>query len=144
MEDYVKHQVRNKTEKFVKKAFKILFFILAAIVFILLFAYVFMKLWNWLVPEIFGLGIITYWQALGLLVLAKIIFGGFEGKSKKGPKKRNGETFEGRLRRRCNDDYSKWKLYDQFWKEEGEEAFDAYVNRLQQENTSEDEQRTEN
>src|SRR5690242_6941413 len=34
-------------------------------------------LWNWLAPELFGLGQITFWQALGLLALCRILFGGF-------------------------------------------------------------------
>ncbi len=34
-------------------------------------------LWNALMPPIFGCPQITYWQALGLFVLAKILFGGF-------------------------------------------------------------------
>jgi len=41
-----------------------------------------MHLWNWLVPDIFGWSVITYWQAAGLLVLSKILFGGFGGKNK--------------------------------------------------------------
>ena len=45
-----------------------------------LLGYAVMALWNWLMPVIFGLGIITYWQAFGLLVLSKILFGGFKGK----------------------------------------------------------------
>jgi hypothetical protein len=44
-----------------------------------LFSAVIMLLWNALFPAIFGLGTITYWQALGLLVLSKILFGGFRG-----------------------------------------------------------------
>ena len=36
-----------------------------------------MLLWNWLMPAIFGLTAITFWQALGLLALAKILFSGF-------------------------------------------------------------------
>lgn len=36
-----------------------------------------MLLWNWLMPDIFGLKMITYWQAFGLLVLSKLIFGTF-------------------------------------------------------------------
>jgi hypothetical protein len=36
-----------------------------------------MWLWNTLVPQIFGWHTITFWQALGLLVLSKILFGGF-------------------------------------------------------------------
>ena len=38
-----------------------------------------MLLWNWLMPAIFGLGAITWIQALGLLVLSKILFGGHGG-----------------------------------------------------------------
>ena len=34
-------------------------------------------LWNWLMPEIFGLHAITYWQSIGLLGLAWLLFGGF-------------------------------------------------------------------
>lgn len=38
-----------------------------------------MLLWNWLIPPIFGLAAIGYWQALGLFLLARILFGGFHG-----------------------------------------------------------------
>jgi hypothetical protein len=41
--------------------------------------YVVMALWNWLMPPIFGLHTITYWQAYGLLILSKILFGGLRG-----------------------------------------------------------------
>ncbi len=34
-------------------------------------------LWNWLMPEIFGVHAITFWQGVGLLVLGRILFGGF-------------------------------------------------------------------
>ena len=35
------------------------------------------RLWNWLAPPLFGLHTITFWQAFGLLVLCRILFGGF-------------------------------------------------------------------
>ena len=54
----------------------LLFVALAATV----FGFVVMWLWNWLTPIIFGLHAITYWQALGILVLSKILFGGFRGR----------------------------------------------------------------
>ena len=47
---------------------------------VLAVGFVTMFLWNWLVPELFNGPIITYWQALGLLVLSKLIFSGFSGK----------------------------------------------------------------
>jgi hypothetical protein len=35
-----------------------------------------MLLWNWLMPDIFGLKAITYWQAWGLMILSWILFKG--------------------------------------------------------------------
>jgi len=35
------------------------------------------QLWNWLAPAIFDVRTITFWQALGLLALCRILFGGF-------------------------------------------------------------------
>ena len=35
------------------------------------------QLWNWLLPSLFGWRQITFWQALGLLALCRILFGGF-------------------------------------------------------------------
>ena len=40
------------------------------------FSAVTMLLWNWLMPAIFGLTAICFWQALGLLALCRILFGG--------------------------------------------------------------------
>jgi hypothetical protein len=34
-------------------------------------------LWNWLLPTLFGWRLITFWQALALLALCRILFGGF-------------------------------------------------------------------
>jgi hypothetical protein len=41
------------------------------------FGFITMHLWNWLMPDIFGLKVVTFSQALGLLILGKILFGGF-------------------------------------------------------------------
>ncbi|MGD0201366.1 MAG: hypothetical protein ABSD27_11510 [Bryobacteraceae bacterium] len=38
-----------------------------------------LQLWNWLLPPIFGWRQITFWQALGILALCRILFGGFGG-----------------------------------------------------------------
>ncbi|MCU0277146.1 MAG: hypothetical protein MUF02_09925 [Acidobacteria bacterium] len=42
-----------------------------------LFGWVVMLLWNWLMPDIFGLKRLTYWQAWGLLILSHILFKSF-------------------------------------------------------------------
>jgi len=38
-----------------------------------------MLLWNNLLPALFGIKTITFWQAIGLIILSKILFGGFRG-----------------------------------------------------------------
>ena len=50
--------------------------ILGMAAFAALGGYVVMRLWNWLTPVMFGWPAITFWQALGLLVLSRILFGG--------------------------------------------------------------------
>lgn len=50
-----------------------LFFIAAA----LLFGAIVMGLWNAILPAVIGVKTITYLQALGILLLSKILFGGF-------------------------------------------------------------------
>ena len=44
-----------------------------------IFGSVVMLLWNHLLPALFGFSTITFWQAIGLLILSKILFGGFRG-----------------------------------------------------------------
>jgi hypothetical protein len=34
-------------------------------------------LWNYLMPGLFGLRMITFWQAVGLMLLGRLLFGGF-------------------------------------------------------------------
>jgi hypothetical protein len=36
-----------------------------------------LHLWNWLLPPLFGFRQIAFWQALGILLLCRILFGGF-------------------------------------------------------------------
>lgn len=54
---------------------KIAGFIVLGIAGVLLVTYLFMVLWNMLIPEIFNGPTLTYFQAIGLMVLAKMLFG---------------------------------------------------------------------
>lgn len=130
MEQYVEYQVKSKVEKFFTGFFKLLFMIIAGILFLLLFGYGFMLLWNWLMPDVFGLPALTYWKAVGILVMAKILFGSFEGMGSKKSSKKPSRT---KMRDNCGGDFSKWKHYDTFWKEEGKKAFEGYIERKQNE-----------
>lgn len=49
----------------------------AVFVLSLVFALPLMWLWNWLMPEIFGLMEIGIWQSLGLLLLSSLLFGNY-------------------------------------------------------------------
>lgn len=59
----------------------------ATVLFVWLFGEIVMHLWNWLLPTLFGWKTVTFWQALGLLVLSRILFGGF-GHHNHGPRGR--------------------------------------------------------
>lgn len=54
-----------------------------------LFGLVVMHLWNWLMPALFGLHAVTYWQAIGLLILSWILFRGPRGWGKYGAHRRS-------------------------------------------------------
>ena len=53
----------------------------ASIAFVVI-GFVTMHLWNWLMPMLFGLRTITFVQTIGLLLLSKILFGGFHGRGR--------------------------------------------------------------
>lgn len=48
--------------------------VILAAVLAFLFGLVVMALWNWLMPEIFGIRAISYWEAWGMVLLAHILF----------------------------------------------------------------------
>jgi len=57
-------------------------FVVLVPAFLALFGAVTMCLWNWLMPAIFKLPEIGFWQAIGLLLLAQIFFkGGHAGRA---------------------------------------------------------------
>ena len=66
-------KMRNRARMFI-------FIPIAIIAFALLIGWVVMWLWNAILPDLLGVNIITYWQAVGLLVLCRILFGGFGGR----------------------------------------------------------------
>ncbi len=79
---------KNKYRRHRFHPLKILFFIFLFIGFILLLGWVVMYLWNQILPETIGVKPLTYWKAVGLLILSKILFGGLGkgrgwGKSRK-------------------------------------------------------------
>lgn len=57
----------------------LVFIPLCFVAFAAVFGGLVMLLWNWLMPDIFGLPELSFWQAAGLLVLCKILLGGMGG-----------------------------------------------------------------
>ncbi|HSL24453.1 MAG TPA: hypothetical protein VK886_23155 [Vicinamibacterales bacterium] len=70
--------------------------ILVFLLFIAIGAEVVRQLWNWLLPPLFGFREITFWQALGLLALCRILFGGLglRGSGRSGYRRRMAERWE--------------------------------------------------
>jgi hypothetical protein len=111
------------------KAHWIILGVLGAAALVFLFGAVIMWLWNGLMPAIFHLGVITYWQAVGLAILARLIFGfGHHGHHRGGKMHRHFMWRRG-SRMHGSDAAMRWSYYEQYWNEEGEKAFNEYVDR---------------
>ena len=54
-------------------------FVLVALAVVAVVGMVVMSLWNWLIPTLFRGPQLDYWQAVGVLVLSRILFGGLRG-----------------------------------------------------------------
>jgi hypothetical protein len=70
--------------------------ILGMLLFVTLGGTIVRQLWNWLLPPLFGFHTITFWQAIGLLALCRILFGGFgfRGYSRSRMRQRMAERWE--------------------------------------------------
>ncbi len=103
--------------------------IVIGLVFALVFGIFVQLLWNWLMPGVFGLREITYWQAIGMVVLAHILFGHrgpreFGGRHRHGPWAWSGPcSGEGVANGHIKD----WRRYDEWWEAEGRDAFKKYI-----------------
>ena len=75
--------------------------ILGMVIFTFIGGEVVMLLWNWLTPALFGLREITFWQAIGLLALCRILFGGFGLGG--GGHRNSRRRMEGRVRERMRE-----------------------------------------
>ena len=70
--------------------------ILVFVLFVAIGGAVVRQLWNWLLPPLFGWSEITFWQALGMLALCRILFGGFglHGSDRSHVRRRMAERWE--------------------------------------------------
>lgn len=97
----------------------VVFLIMAALLFVSFFAFLFggivKVLWNYTIADIFNVSKLTYLQAVALIVLARLLFGGF------GHKNHASSNMHHKIKRKfCKD-------YDEYWKKDGKEAIDNFV-----------------
>jgi hypothetical protein len=87
-----------------------------------------MWLWNGLMPKLFGLTTITYWQGIGLGLLGRLLFGGVGGgNSSESKSKRKGKQ----RMSHCEDAYeTDWEKYDKWWTKEGKKSYDEFEKNL--------------
>lgn len=92
----------------------------------ILVGFIIMWLWNGLMPKIFNLPLITYWQGLGLALLGRLLLGGFGSG--------NGSNSDSKSKRKhkqhishCESAYdTDWEKYDKWWETEGKKSFEEF------------------
>ena len=79
-----------------RRKWMIVFAPLLIAIFVVIGGEVVLHLWNWLLPQLFGWRQITFWQAVGLLALCRILFGGVSGRGwhRSNYRRRMGERWE--------------------------------------------------
>ena len=86
-----------------EKIFVVIGFVILGIGLLFLFGLVVMALWNWLMPEIFGLKTLTYWQAWGMLALSCILFGKIGGSGSGGSDRKRKRKLRSYMRENQSD-----------------------------------------
>jgi hypothetical protein len=86
-----------------------------------IFGYIIMWLWNQLMPQIFGLPTITYWQGVGLFILARILLGTF------GSDNSNKSNIKSTKKTTDTSSDPDWVRYNTWWEKEGKTAFENYT-----------------
>jgi hypothetical protein len=119
------------------KVFRIIGMVFAGVAFAVVFAFVFgflvKWLWNGLMPDLFGLREITYWQAFGMVILAKLLFGTFGAdhhKYRDRPPRRFLKWHD-RYNHYDEEPWNRrsrhWNQYREYWQTEGKAAFQEYM-----------------
>jgi hypothetical protein len=148
MNNHIGHRQGSFASRHGSKALRIVGLTIAGVGFAALFALVFglvvKILWNWLMPAIFGLGEITFWQAFGIVLLAKLLFGAGHGHSYKDRHERFESHFEDRFKRFVRSEEAgerdvpvpgngrRWRHFRQYWQDEGRAAFESYVSKMEE------------
>jgi hypothetical protein len=107
--------------------------IVIGLAFALVFGIFVRLLWNWLMPGMFGFREITFGQAFGMIILARLLFGarGMHGMRPEFIGRRHGHRNWGwgpcSKEDAANGEIKDWRHYDAWWQAEGREAFKKYT-----------------
>lgn len=93
---------------------KLFLFPLGAAALLALISYVVMQLWNHLLPDIIHVATITYWQAMGIFILCKILFGFGKGGGGGAPWMRRKQMMNERFQNMSSEEREQFK---QQWKD---------------------------
>jgi len=140
MEDTPQGTNGHSAGKMSSKALHVIGWVIVGVLFALLFAlgfgFLVQWIWNAIMPEIFGLGRVGFWQAVGIVVLAKLLFGRVGVPRHNDNDRRYRHEWPAPRERHVRDPggdvktrYRNWRDYHQFWREEGKAAFESYVKR---------------
>jgi hypothetical protein len=88
---------------------KIVMILLCAAAAVLLFGFIVMNLWNAILPTVLHVSAISFWQAVGLLVLSKILFGGFRGGWGGGPRAKWKERMQDKWKNMTPEERDRFK-----------------------------------
>ena len=100
-----------------------------------LFGIFVMLLWNALLPDLFKFPEIDYLQSVGLIILARLIFGGISFRYDHKKSKKSHNRKDKLIGLEWLDTISDWKYYDKYWDEEGEQNFKDYKKRMKDDNS---------
>lgn len=114
-------KIHDGPGKAVKIAGAVIAGLIALTILALLFGVFVKLLWNALMPVIFGLPEIGFWQAVGLVVLAHIFFGGDHSHRYERSGRKKKPVKDGSFHSEMERDYR------EFWRQEGREAFGDWM-----------------
>lgn len=132
-------KVKNITVRFldIRIVFWVFIGILSALSFVAIFAIAVNLLWNWLMPDLFGIKTITYLQAIGLVLLTRFLVGGWHHGHRDRGYSRIHSYFNRKDAPFSRGLYHRRDAFREFWNKEGREAFKSYMeNRQDQDETT--------
>ena len=127
----------EKKHKTPSKVLRIIMFsimgLFLAVLFGLVFGFVIKYLWNAVLVQIFDIRVITYWQAVGLSILCKLLFGGFHPHHDHHSSNKIDRARYREFRYVHDIVQGNHREFSQYWDNEGREAFKEYLARKKNE-----------